>query len=434
MDLGMFDKFCPSLKTRAQLEERRFDMNRSDRNNERYVIPMHRKNVWTNKWMQDPRKNFLQVSYCDPSAQYRKGWGSFKRKRGLTLCYSCRRPRHLAKECPGRGPTCLCCKAMDHEVLDFPRMIAKLERMNMRPENPEEGQETKTMAEPQKESETVLLRMKETLNDHKNINLSEIFKEKECIETRIGDFDIDCVLDEETQVNIMTERTWEILGEPAMSPSLGGIGLFRGKLITLCGRLTQISMSAHGTSTEEDFEVVKFIESNAPFAMLLGKTWIEKDQTRRKEEEALEQKKQELRDFMTKRITHLLKEQEDQSKLLRTSYPDVEDERTQEDLQYLSVQKSRAPTSDREEVLLSNPMKESQQCEVTMLSTDKNQNGKRNPVMHITGKKARKLSKKRAKLEKLQEEGTSQKEGLQNWNFVGISEQRKVALRHGRAI
>jgi hypothetical protein len=43
-------------------------------------------------------------------------------------------------------------------------------------------------------------------------------------------------------VNIMTERTWEILGNLAMIPSLGGIGLFRGKLITLCGRLTQISI------------------------------------------------------------------------------------------------------------------------------------------------------------------------------------------------
>jgi hypothetical protein len=119
--------------------------------------------------------------------------------------------------------------------------------------------------------------MKDTLNDHININLSDIFKEKECIETRVGDFDIDCVLDEETQVNIMTERTWEILGKPAMIPSLGGIGLFIGKMITLCGRLTQMSMSAHGTSTKEDFEVVKFIESNVPFAMLLGKTWIDKD-------------------------------------------------------------------------------------------------------------------------------------------------------------
>jgi hypothetical protein len=61
---------------------------------------------------------------------------------------------------------------MDHEVLDFPRMNAKVERMNMRQENPEEDQETETMAEPQKESETILLQMKETLNDHRDINLS----------------------------------------------------------------------------------------------------------------------------------------------------------------------------------------------------------------------------------------------------------------------
>jgi hypothetical protein len=112
--------------------------------------------------------------------------------------------------------------------------------------------------------------MKETLNDHRDINLSNILKENERMETRIGDFDIDCVLDEETQVNIMTERTWEILGNPAMVPLLRGIRLFRGKLITICGRLTQTSMTAHGTS-EEEFEIVKLVENNAPFSMLLGK-------------------------------------------------------------------------------------------------------------------------------------------------------------------
>jgi hypothetical protein len=55
----MFDRFCPSLKTKALLDERRFDMNRFDKNSERYVILMHIKDVWTSKWMQDPRKNFL---------------------------------------------------------------------------------------------------------------------------------------------------------------------------------------------------------------------------------------------------------------------------------------------------------------------------------------------------------------------------------------
>ena len=127
MDLGVFDRFCPSLKTRALIDEIQFDMNKSDKHNEKYVIPMHRKNVWTNKWMQDPRKIFLQASYHDPSAQYRRGWGSFKRKGGLILCYNCRKPGHVAKECPGGRPSCLCCKAMDHKVLDCPRMIVKLE-------------------------------------------------------------------------------------------------------------------------------------------------------------------------------------------------------------------------------------------------------------------------------------------------------------------
>ena len=156
----MSDKFFPSLKSRAQLDGRRFDMSKSDKNNERYGIPMHRKNVWTNKWMQDPRKNFLQVSHHDPSAQYKKGWGSFKRKRGLTLCYSCRRSGHLAKARLGRIPSYLFCKSMDHEVLDFPRMIAKVERMNMRQEDHEKYLAIEIITEPQKESEKVLIQMK----------------------------------------------------------------------------------------------------------------------------------------------------------------------------------------------------------------------------------------------------------------------------------
>ena len=52
-------------------------------------------------------------------------------------------------------------------------------------------------------------------------------------------------------MNIMPKRTWEILEKPAIVPSLGGIGLFKGKLITLCGILTQIPMISHGESTKE---------------------------------------------------------------------------------------------------------------------------------------------------------------------------------------
>jgi hypothetical protein len=63
-----------------------------------------------------------------------------------------------------------------------------------------------------------------------------------------------------------------------MIPSLGGISLFKVKLVTLCGRITEIPLSINGTSIEEEFEVMKFIANNASFLDLLGKTWIKKDQ------------------------------------------------------------------------------------------------------------------------------------------------------------
>jgi hypothetical protein len=117
-----------------------------------------------------------------------------------------------------------------------------------------------------------------------------------------------------------------------MIPSLGGISLLRGKLVNLCGKLAQIPMTVNGTSTEEDFEIIKFVEDSAPFSMLIGKPWINGDQARRKEEEkVLEQKKQELKDFMTRRIMHLIEEQKKRSKIFNTSNSDVEAKRTLED-------------------------------------------------------------------------------------------------------
>jgi hypothetical protein len=116
----------------------------------------------------------------------------------------------------------------------------------------------------------------------------------------------------------MPRRTWEAIGRPAMIASLIGIGIFRGKLVNLCGRLNQISMNANGTLTEEDFEIIKFIEDNAPFTMLLGKPWIERDQASKEEEKVLEQQRQELTYFMTRRIVQLIEEQENKSKLFDT--------------------------------------------------------------------------------------------------------------------
>jgi hypothetical protein len=58
-----------------------------------------------------------------------------------------------------------------------------------------------------------------------------------------------------------------------MVPSLGRIRLFKGKLITLCGILAHVPMISDGALTKEEFEVIKFVENNTPFALLIGKTW-----------------------------------------------------------------------------------------------------------------------------------------------------------------
>jgi hypothetical protein len=73
-------------------------------------------------------------------------------------------------------------------------MIAKVEKMNM-------SQGNKRILEDHKEKEsnkvqTTLVQLKEAMNDHKDVSLPEVLKEKQHISTRIGDFDIDCVLDE----------------------------------------------------------------------------------------------------------------------------------------------------------------------------------------------------------------------------------------------
>ena len=91
----------------------------------------------------------------------------------------------------------------------------------------------------------------------------------------------------------MTKETWEILGRPTMVPLLGRIGLFKGKMMTLCGRVTNVPIIVHGTSTEEEFEVIRFVGDSAPFPLLLGKTcigWIRLEGKQRKKLQKIKRK------------------------------------------------------------------------------------------------------------------------------------------------
>jgi hypothetical protein len=119
-------------------------------------------------------------------------------------------------------------------------------------------------------------------------------------------------------------------------------------------------------------------------------------------------------------------------------------------LEDLSTQERSISTDEvlRKGILTSDPLREPQQCEVTTLGEDKNKNGKRIPKTvretQITEKKARKLSKNKSKLEKIQEATesiwktsqtrTSQEVGLQDLNLVGTTGLRRMGLLPSEAI
>ena len=110
-------------------------------------------------------------------------------------------------------------------------------------------------------------------------------------------------------------------------------------MITLCGRVTNIPMISHETSTKEDFEVIRFVENNTPFPLLLGKAWIDEDQIKMKvEEEATEKKKKELMNFIARRIGRLIEEREVESNQQKERELVVKVERMQEFLKDLSMQ------------------------------------------------------------------------------------------------
>jgi hypothetical protein len=95
----------------------------------------------------------------------------------------------------------------------------------------------------------------------------------------------------------------------------------------------------------------------------------------------------------------------------------------QEGLKNLSMQERSIFTQEvlREGILTSDSVKAPQQCEATVLKEDKNKNGKRILEIvretQITGKKARKLNKKKAKLENMQEATENRWKTSQTWNL-----------------
>jgi hypothetical protein len=90
----------------------------------------------------------------------------------------------------------------------------------------------------------------------------------------------------------------------------------------------------------------------------------------------------------------LIEEQENQSKLFDPRSPDVKTAKALGDSHKIEVS-----ISDIDKVVPLSLGREPQQREVTIPKENKNQNGNKTIEMKLTGKKARKISKKRAKID-----------------------------------
>jgi hypothetical protein len=125
-------------------------------------------------------------------------------------------------------------------------------------------------------------------------------------------------------------------------------------------------------------------------------------------------------------------------------------ERMQEGFKDLSIQEKSVPTQEvlGKGILTSEPLSVPQQCEATTLGKDENKNGKMIPKTiketQIIGNKARKLNKKKARLEKLQEvketrwktsqTRTSQEAGSLGLNLAGTTGPCRFGLLLGKVI
>jgi hypothetical protein len=99
---------------------------------------------------------------------------------------------------------------------------------------------------------------------------------------------------------------------------------------------------------------------------------------------------------MARRITQLIEEHENKSKLFDTRSPYVKTEKALGDSQKIGVS-----VLDIDEVVPLSLERGPQQYDVPMPKENKNQNGKITIEMKLMGKKARKMSKKKDKIENL---------------------------------
>ena len=83
----------------------------------------------------------------------------------------------------------------------------------------------------------------------------------------------DVILDLGSDVNVLTKKTWEQTGNPALAWSPIQLRLANQQRIVPLGRLPRVPIDIDGVNNLADFEVIELIDDSNPYPSLLGIEW-----------------------------------------------------------------------------------------------------------------------------------------------------------------
>jgi hypothetical protein len=94
------------------------------------------------------------------------------------------------------------------------------------------------------------------------------------LNAQIGDYDIYyVVLDLGSKFNVMTKKTWALMGKPKLIYSPIRLMMANQQAVSPFGRLEHVLVEIDGVRMFVDFEVIEIADDNCPYPALLGIDW-----------------------------------------------------------------------------------------------------------------------------------------------------------------
>ena len=81
------------------------------------------------------------------------------------------------------------------------------------------------------------------------------------------------VLDIGSKVNVMTKKTWEAMGQPALKWSPVQLRMANKVKVVPLGRLPCVPIDLDGVKSIAEFEVIEIVDDSNPYPALLGIEW-----------------------------------------------------------------------------------------------------------------------------------------------------------------